>query len=78
VSRIWKRLPSSCSSDRATPSLAAFAALTSFYLKAFDRHLIDRPGALDAASAVYFLGQKSEHTLTDRELVRRYRGALLG
>jgi SAM-dependent methyltransferase len=58
--------------------LPALTALTSFYLKAFDWHLIERPGALDAASAVYFLGQKSEHALTDRELAQHYRGALLG
>jgi SAM-dependent methyltransferase len=48
--------------------------LTSFYLKYFDRYLIDKPGALDAASGYYFLGQKSDATLPDRELVRQYRG----
>ncbi len=65
-SRAWRSL------------LSAFANLTSFYLKYADRWLIDRPGALDAASAVYFLGQCSDHALTGRELITLYRGAQLG
>jgi hypothetical protein len=37
-----------------------FARLTSFYLKYFDYYLIDKAGALDAASGYYFLGRKGE------------------
>ena len=52
----------------------AFARATAFFLKYFDYYLIDKAGALDAASAYYFLGRKAGRTLTDRELVGLYRG----
>jgi len=55
--------------------LPTFASFTSFFLKAFDRRLIGRPRALDAAASVYFLGRRSETSLSDRELVAGYRGA---
>jgi SAM-dependent methyltransferase/uncharacterized protein YbaR (Trm112 family) len=55
--------------------LTTFASFSSFFLKAFDRRLIDRPRALDAAAGVYFLGRRSERTLSDRDLVAGYRGA---
>jgi len=54
--------------------LKAFARFTSFYLKYFDYYLIAKRGALDAASACYFLGEKSEQTITDEELIEQYRG----
>ena len=41
-----------------------------------DRFLIDRPGAYDAASGFYFLGQKRGTLLSDRDLIAQYRGAL--
>jgi SAM-dependent methyltransferase len=56
--------------------LRGLAALTAFPLKYFDYVLIDRPGSLDAASGIYFLGRKSEGILADRVLVRGYRGAI--
>jgi SAM-dependent methyltransferase len=56
--------------------LRGVAALTAFPLKYFDYALIDTPGALDAASGVYFLGRKSDATLSDRTLVKGYRGAM--
>lgn len=49
--------------------------LTLFWLKYFDAALIDKPGTYDAASGFFFLGRKSGKTLSDRELVRLYRGA---
>lgn len=52
----------------------AFARLTSFFVKYLDYALLDRPAALDGASAVYFLGRRSEETLSDRELLSLYRG----
>ena len=52
----------------------AFARFTSFFLKYFDHYLIDKPGTLDAASGYYFLGQKSDGTLSDRDLIKLYRG----
>ena len=33
-----------------------------------------RPAAVDAASCTYFLGTKSDQTVSDRELVATYRG----
>ncbi|MFZ5476004.1 MAG: methyltransferase domain-containing protein [Myxococcota bacterium] len=40
-----------------------------------DPWLANRPGGLDAASGVWFLGRRSERTVSDREIVRGYRGA---
>ena len=51
-----------------------FAGYTAFWLKYFDHLLIDKPGALDAASGYYFLGRKSTVVLSDRELLGLYRG----
>lgn len=53
----------------------AFARLTSFWLTYFDYYLIDKPGTLDAASSYYFMGRKSHRVLTDRELIKLYKGA---
>jgi hypothetical protein len=52
----------------------AFAKLTSFWLKYFDYYLIDKPGVFDAASSYYFFGRKSNQILSDRELIKLYRG----
>lgn len=51
-----------------------FARITSFYLKYVDYLLIDTPGTLDAASGFYFMGQKSDRVLADRDLIRLYKG----
>lgn len=55
--------------------LHATARLTLFWLKYFDRPLLNRPGCYDAASGFYFLGERGCHALNDREVVRGYRGA---
>lgn len=55
--------------------MKTFAYSTSFFLKYFDRFLIDRPGAIDASSEFFFLGRKGTRTLPDRELIPYYRGA---
>ena len=55
--------------------LRLFANLTSFWLPYLDYLLINTPGALDAASGVYFMGAKSAQQLSDPDLVRQYRGA---
>ena len=54
--------------------LRIFAGFTAFWLTYFDHLLIDKPGALDAASGYYFLGRRSEQALSDRELMGLYRG----
>ena len=56
--------------------IRAFASLTSFYLKYFDYFLIDTAGGLDAASGHYFMGRKSGHRLSDKELLTLYKGAV--
>jgi SAM-dependent methyltransferase/uncharacterized protein YbaR (Trm112 family) len=54
--------------------LRLFTRMTSFYLKYIDYYLIDKKGTLDAASGYYFIGLKSESVLSDRELIKGYRG----
>jgi hypothetical protein len=54
--------------------MQAFARLTAFWLKYLDRFLINKAGSFDAASAYYFLGRKSNETLSDRDLLGQYRG----
>ena len=56
--------------------LDTFAKITSFYLKYFDSLTPDKAGSFDAASAYYFLGRKSDVVLSDRELIRLYRGGI--
>lgn len=53
-----------------------FTSLTSFFLKYFDYYLINKPGALDAASGIYFIGTKTKHVLSDQDLIKGYRGAV--
>jgi uncharacterized protein YbaR (Trm112 family) len=48
--------------------------LSSFCLKYFDSYLVERPEALGAASALYFMGRKSTDVISDREIVALYRG----
>jgi uncharacterized protein YbaR (Trm112 family)/SAM-dependent methyltransferase len=63
------------SSQKLRRLLMIVASITSFYLKYFDHFLVNKPGGLDAASGFYFLGQKSREVLSDRELIKLYRGA---
>ncbi len=66
----------SFATHRLTRSLIhAVVRLTLFWLKSFDTVLLARPGAYDAASGFFFLGERAARTLTDRELVGLYRGA---
>jgi uncharacterized protein YbaR (Trm112 family)/SAM-dependent methyltransferase len=51
------------------------ARLTGWWLPQVDRFLLDRPGGIDGASGVFFLGRKSKTVLSDRELLAGYRGA---
>jgi uncharacterized protein YbaR (Trm112 family)/SAM-dependent methyltransferase len=56
--------------------LKVFARLTSFYLKYFDYYFDNSAAALDAGSGFYFLGRKGDSSLSDRELITLYKGAL--
>lgn len=49
------------------------ARLAFCWVKLFDHVLISKPGAVDAACELSFLGRKSRETLSDRELVRMHR-----
>jgi uncharacterized protein YbaR (Trm112 family) len=56
--------------------IAVFTIFTSFFLKYFDYYLIDKTGTLDAASGYFFMGQKSCEVLSDKELIKSYRGLI--
>ncbi|MDZ4871160.1 MAG: hypothetical protein CLLPBCKN_000548 [Chroococcidiopsis cubana SAG 39.79] len=62
-------------SSAARAVVKIITRLTSFWLKYFDYLLIDRAGTYDAASGFYFLGTKSDRTVSDRELLAQYKGA---
>jgi len=47
----------------------------SFFWKYFDHYLIDKEGSYDSASGYYFFGKKSNSTLSDRDLIKGYRGS---
>jgi uncharacterized protein YbaR (Trm112 family) len=54
--------------------LTTFAQITSFFFKYFDYFLINKPGAFDAASGYYFLGRKSNKSLSNKELIQQFKG----
>jgi SAM-dependent methyltransferase len=54
--------------------LRVFGRLTSFWLKYLDPWLVSRDAALDAAAGLFFLGRRSESTLSDRDLIAGFRG----
>ena len=73
----WQYFLTSFARTHRTRTLAKIAArLTAWPLKYFDGYLSRQPGAYDAASGYYFLGRRNDVRLTDRELVKMYRGAM--
>jgi len=64
------------STQRGLVIAKVVARLTAFWLKYVDRFLIDRPGAQDGTWGYYFVGRKSDATLSDRELLTHYRGIM--
>jgi SAM-dependent methyltransferase/uncharacterized protein YbaR (Trm112 family) len=67
-------LKSFTSSRKMSRLLAFFARMTSFFFKYFDYYLIDKPGSYDAASGLFFMGRKSNRVLSDKELIKQYKG----
>jgi len=67
-------LLSFCESRTSRRIVSAIARCSVSWLKYFDLYLGKRGPALDAASAFYFLGQKSTRTLADEELLAQYEG----
>ena len=55
-------------------TFSGFSRLATFFLKYLDAPVIDSDATLDGASGFYFYGTKSDRTLTDRELLKLYRG----
>jgi len=53
---------------------AQVVQLFTFWLPRLDRWLIARPGALDAASSIGFLGRRRDDALGDAEILASYRG----
>ncbi len=51
-----------------------FTAFTAFYFKYFDKFLVKKKGSFDAASGYFFLGKKSMEILSDRDLIKQYKG----
>lgn len=65
-------------SDRKLPrkALKATARLTGWLWKYFDHYLVNRDAALDSASGCYYLGRKTDTCISDKELLKSYRGGL--
>lgn len=45
-----------------------------FWIKYLDDFLVTSPGAIDAASGVFFMGRRRDSPISDREVVESYRG----
>ncbi|MFA6717046.1 MAG: methyltransferase domain-containing protein [Victivallaceae bacterium] len=54
--------------------LTVFTRMTSFFFKYFDYYLIDKAGSYDAASGLFFMGKKSSTILSDRDLLKQFKG----
>lgn len=67
-------LRSFTSSLRVSKLLEVLGRLTSFFFKYFDYLLIDKPGSYDAASGMYFMGRKNDKSLSDKELLKQFKG----
>ncbi|QQP88682.1 methyltransferase domain-containing protein [Skermanella sp. TT6] len=59
---------------RARKYARAAAKVATLPLKYLDRVLAKREGSLDAAGGVYFFGTKAEQPISDRDLLKFYRG----
>jgi SAM-dependent methyltransferase len=59
---------------RSRAIVSGLSRLAFFWLKYFDLYLVHKAAAMDAAAAFYFLGEKSRLVLSDRELIKSYRG----
>jgi SAM-dependent methyltransferase/uncharacterized protein YbaR (Trm112 family) len=68
----WTRSP------RLAKVLALLGRISAFLFELTDHISAERPGALDGASCVFFLGTRSEAVVSDRDLVSGYRGIQRG
>lgn len=67
-------LMSFASSNFLKRCLRVFAHMTSLWLKYFDFYLVKKPGSYHAASGYFFLRKKEGTCISDRDLIREYRG----
>jgi SAM-dependent methyltransferase len=65
----------SMGSRKARKILSMTAMYLTFWLKYFDYMFIQTPEAFDSGSGYYFIGKRSPTYLSDRDLIRCYRGA---
>lgn len=71
----WRYFLASWTRSRAlAKALALFGRITAFVFELTDHIFGQRPGALDGASCIFFLGTKAETVVSDRELIAGYRG----
>ena len=68
-------LASFARSPRAAKVLFWIGRVTGIVIEQFDHLLGQRPGALDGASCVFFLGTRSPRAISDRDVLAGYRGA---
>jgi ubiquinone/menaquinone biosynthesis C-methylase UbiE/uncharacterized protein YbaR (Trm112 family) len=72
----WRSFLGSLARSRmARFAFRTWGSFTGFFLQYLDPLLRDRPASHDAAASVYFLGHRSQTTLSDQELVAGYRGS---
>jgi len=64
----WTRSP------RLAKALALLGRITAFFFELTDHLDSQRPGALDGASCIFFLGTRSETVISDGALIAAYRG----
>jgi uncharacterized protein YbaR (Trm112 family) len=72
---VWFLMALGGRSRAARLAFRGVAPFLVFWLKYLDPHLVDKPGAYDAASATFFLGRRRTSPVPDREILRSYRGA---
>ncbi len=71
----WRYFLASWTRSRAlAKALALFGRITAFVFELTDHIFGQRPGALDGASCIFFLGTKAETVVSDRDLIAGYRG----
>ena len=54
--------------------LTVFGYCTSFFFKYLDFFLINKKGAFDSASGIYFLGKKTDQPLSKKQLINKFIG----
>jgi hypothetical protein len=53
--------------------LSAFSIFAFFWIKYFDHYVVKNISSNDAAGGFYFLGRKSDKTLSDTEMISLYK-----